>query len=500
MRRHHARKRWLVPMRKAVRWGVPAAIALAAPVAGGAIFWSLSARDASSVALYMLANVVLFTDLFDFLLRLHLRRVNGVVGANGRLATSIAIELGDDNGAHADMQARPFAIVVSVHNAEGSIDRFLEAMHAYRERCWIIDDASTDATVQRVRHAGWRCLEGVQNRKKPGAIRRLLHALPPEIETVIVVDPDIAVDDMHPSASTLETVVLDFQRSGLAAVSPRLAVRPEGVLPRFQALEYGMSFSLGRMSLADFGINSGISVYRRSALTALLEQHSLSVYAEDFENSLILLGAGERIYYDSRLVVMTDVPESLPGWFSQRVGWSFGLLKVYVERFDDIRRVARRCPSAAYQFLGYTGISCLAMQPLKIAALVVLSLSFANGFDGLLGLDWIPEWSAADPIYFVATYGKYTLLAGAALLVAVPRGERAAVAPIVPLYFFYALLQVVPTTVGYANWISLHLVGGRLFADHYQDEGALRQQHASRLSGRVAVPVSSAGWRRAVSR
>lgn len=482
-------------MRKQLRsWSVPAAVAAAGLLTGWVILASVAAGHPFSLALYLLANVVLFTDFFDFVLRLYLRRANGVVEASsGRLATSIALELGDDRDGQIGEQLRPFAIVVSVHNAENSIEGFLESMHAYRERCWIIDDASTDDTVQRIRHAGWRCLEGVQNRKKPGAIRRLVRALPPEIETVIVVDPDISLDDAPRAGSlTLEAVILEFQRSGMAAVSPRLAVRPDGLLARFQALEYCMSFSLGRMSLADFGINSGISVYRRGALTELLEQHSLSVYAEDFENSLIMLGAGERVYYDSRLVVTTDVPASLAAWFSQRVGWAFGLIKVYVERFEYIRRVAKRRPSAAYQFLGYTGISCLVMQPLKVASLVLLSLSFANGFDGLLGLGWMPDVIAAEPMYFIASYAKYTLLAGAAVLAAVPRGERAPILPIVPLYFFYALLQIVPTTVGYANWISLRLVGGRLFADHYQDEGSVRQQHAARVSGPIAATLSPA--------
>jgi hypothetical protein len=43
----------------------------------------------------------------------------------------------------------------------------------------------------------------------------------------------------------------------------------------------------------------------------------------------------------------------------------------------------------------------------------------------------------------------------------------------VPLYFFYAVAQIVPVSVGYANWLSLRLRGKRLFADHYQEEATL---------------------------
>ena len=212
------------------------------------------------------------------------------------------------------------------------------------------------------------------------------------------------------------------------------------------------------------------------------QQRSLSVYAEDFENSMILLGAGERIYYDARFVVTTQAPDSLRGWFSQRVGWAFGLIKVYSERFTDVRRVARRDLSAAYQFLAYTGVSCLALQPLKIGALLLLSLSLAKGFDGLLGLSWIPDWTAADPVYFAAAYTKYTLLALVALGFSVPRGERTHVLPVLPLYFFYALMQIVPNAVGSANWLSLRLWGRRVFADHYQDDASLRRQHETQTA------------------
>jgi hypothetical protein len=56
--------------------------------------------------------------------------------------------------------------------------------------------------------------------------------------------------------------------------------------------------------------------------------------------------------------------------------------------------------------------------------------------------------------------------------VAVPRSERAYTAPIVPLYLFYALVHIVPMSVGYANWIAVRLTGRRLYRDHYEPESA----------------------------
>jgi len=50
----------------------------------------------------------------------------------------------------------------------------------------------------------------------------------------------------------------------------------------------------------------------------------------------------------------------------------------------------------------------------------------------------------------------------------VPRGERAYVAPIVPLYLFYALVHLLPMSVGFGNWLALKVWGRRLYLDHYE--------------------------------
>ena len=128
----------------------------------------------------------------------------------------------------------------------------------------------------------------------------------------MVIDPDIRIRGITGGSSAeLERVLSDFQQSGAAAVCPRVMIEPDGFLARFQAFEYALAFRVGRESLADFSITSGVSFYRRDALLRALHEHSLSVYAEDFENALILLSQGERIYYDGRLVVSTEGPGTL---------------------------------------------------------------------------------------------------------------------------------------------------------------------------------------------
>jgi cellulose synthase/poly-beta-1,6-N-acetylglucosamine synthase-like glycosyltransferase len=284
----------------------------------------------------------------------------------------------------------------------------------------------------------------------------------------------------------LERVVADLQESGAAAACPRVAIERDGFLARFQALEYALAFVVGRRSLADFGVTSGVSIYRRDALEHALARHSLSIYAEDLENAVILLRDGERIYYDGRLVVSTEGPGSLRHWFSQRVGWYYGLIRVYTQRFRELWHIGRRTPFALYNFIVYMGGIALGLHLLRMASAALLLVSLAAILDSLFVLHLLPDVTMTNPVYFMAAIASYLALGALALFMVVPKGERAYIAPVVPVYFLYVLLQIAPVTLGFGNWIALRLWGRRLFRDHYQshEDGVAVGQRGSR-----AVPL-----------
>lgn len=429
-----------------------------------------------SVLLYVLSSLIVFIDLLDLIARVWIQQRHIPAAAGGALPTSIPLDVGTFTPYQMRLHMRPYALLASVHNGAEGLDEFLEAIVPHRDRLWVIDDASTDDTSFRLQRAGIRSIRASRNRKKPGAIKELLALLPPEIATAAVLDPDIRILDRGDQRiSDLERVIFDFQRSGRAAVCPRITVRPDGWLARLQAFEYAMGFRLGRKSLADYSVTSGVAIYRRDALEKALEEHTLSVYAEDLRNALILLGRGEAVYYDERLVIETEGKRTWGSWFSQRVGWYYGLLKVYAENFRDLRRGARGRPFFIYQYFVYLGCFALLLQPLRLLSLGLLTASTVNGLDVLLGLNWIPDLPATEPAYFLFAYAKYTALALlASYLVASGWREWLTFLPTVPIYFFYALVHQIPITVGYSNWLSLRLWGRRIYRDHYQDEESLR--------------------------
>ena len=428
-----------------------------------------------SLLIYGLANLIVYTDALDLLLRLHVRRRHTATASAPADNRNVSIDLVGSlpGGIRRMVPLRPYAIVASVFNLGDRLDEFTEAFAPYRDRVWLISDGSTDSTVTRLVQDGWRCFDDGVNRRKPAALRVLLERLPPHIETVMVIDPDIHIRGLSGGSSAdLERVIGDFQQSGAAAVCPRVMIEPDGFLARFQAFEYALAFRIGRESLADYSITSGVSIYRRDALWRALREHSLSVYAEDLENALILLSQGERIYYDGRLVVSTEGPGTLGRWFSQRVGWYHGLLKVYTERLGAIWRISKRTPFAGYHFVIYIGGLSLVLHLVKILSALLLLLSLIGGFDSLFLAHLLPRNTLTSPSYFIGAVGSYLALGVIALFTVVPKAERAYIAPIVPLYLLYALTHLLPMTIGFSNFIAVRLWGRRLYKDHYEPRAA----------------------------
>jgi cellulose synthase/poly-beta-1,6-N-acetylglucosamine synthase-like glycosyltransferase len=419
---------------------------------------------ASRVSIYFVANLVLMFDMVDLVARLWITSHLRSLGAG----PSVDLRLPDISSAEKATLLRPYAIIGSVHDASDDIDRFIEMMQPFKDVVWLIDDASSDDTLLRLRRLGWNCIAGITNRNKPGALFHLIKLLPAEIETVLVVDPDVKWSAIGTSArDTLEQVISDLQRSGAAALTPRISSHQPGWLEECQAFEYELSCGLGRKSLGYVCTNSGVSVYRRASLEAILAKHTLSIYAEDLENSLLLLAGGERIYYDDRLAFDTDAKRTWRGLLSQRVGWSFGGAKVLVERLPLFVSIARRSPVGAYQYLFYLGFNGYAMLPFKLASIVILTMSFLNGLDDLSTLDILPDHSWNDPVLFALWYTKTVVVLSIACFTALPRGERGRHLPTIPFYPFYSLLQYVPATIGVTNLVMLRFFGRRLFSDHY---------------------------------
>jgi hypothetical protein len=416
-----------------------------------------------NAVVYVVATSLLSLELLDVGARLWLRRTV--------LAQPPQVE--GTSGWTANV-GQPYALIMAVHDLQRELDVLRRTFGAYKSRTWIIDDCSADDTVSLLRRDGWHCVSADMNRRKPGAIRELLRRLPKAIKTVVVLDPDTRLKGLEAlDAPDLENTIRAFQRSGAAACCPRIQIRDDGFLGIFQALECELAFSLGRKGMSPYCVTSGVSIYNRAALEQALELHSMSVYAEDLENTFILLARGGQILFDEALVVETEPKLSVRSWFSQRVGWSFGLIRVVRQRHRDIASIAHCGAWPFYNFAVYLCLLTVVLLPVKVASVLLLAASFANGLDSFFSLDLIPDNVLTDPRYFAVVYAGYTLLVAATMVELKPRLRLSTLLVAVPLFVFYAAAHVVPITVGYLNWLALKVFGRRVYRDHYCDEHEL---------------------------
>jgi cellulose synthase/poly-beta-1,6-N-acetylglucosamine synthase-like glycosyltransferase len=421
----------------------------------------------SRLVIYVLANLIFAFDAVDVGVRMWLRRLNGATTPG----PSLDLGLPEISDRERSVTLRSYAVIASIRNEAMEIDRIMDSLLPLKDLVWIIDDASSDTTALRLRREGWKCILGTAHRNKPAALQFLLRMLPPDIETVVVMDPDVRwIAPPGAERATLDRIISDLQRSGAAALTPRVQARPGGWLVECQAFEYELACGLGRKSLRDLCCNSGVSIYQRKALESALSRHSLSIYAEDFENSLLLLSSGKRIYYDDRLICETRAKSTLGALISQRVGWSYGCLKVVCERVSLLWSIARRSPLGSYQYLFYLLMSGIILMPIRWISVVVLAMSFLRGIDQLVLTNVMPSYSWNQPLLFVLWYCKSTILMLLVCFMALPASERRRHIAVVPFYGAYALLQYVPTTIGYLNVISLAAVGRRVYADHYASD------------------------------
>lgn len=419
------------------------------------------------MALYLVATSLLTCELFDISVRYWV----GSAAAAAWQPREVAAETSRPAAAAArlDEVTRPFALIMSVRNFKAKARRVLKPLAPYKAQLWIIDDGSDDDTAAYLEFLGWRCLKGDTNRKKPGAIKALLERLPAEIRTVLVLDPDCEpLNSGRFGVSDLEHVVRKFQRSGAAACCPRVRVHEEGGFTSFQLLEVELAFLLGRKSLSPHCITAGASLYDREALERALHEHSLSVYAEDLENTLIILEHGLPILYEDELVLVTTGKRTISGWFSQRVGWSFGLIRVFSQRWRSVLAVARLSPWCSYNFVVYLGVLGIASFPVKVAGTFLFTAGLANACDTLLGLNLVPDNAATDPRYFAATYAPYAMLCACFYAYARPAMRLSTALTAVVFYPFYAVAHTLAMAVGYLNWLGYRTMGRRFYRDHYE--------------------------------
>jgi len=248
-----------------------------------------------------------------------------------------------------------------------------------------------------------------------------------DTEYVVCIDADTTTE------KPVDQLVGAFAASNIDLGSVPLTVANRtSVLGRLQAIEYAMAMRLRR--IMPWLISGGCHVARREHHARLMNQHSLFFQGNDVELGLLAIENGMRVGHLD-FEVPTNVPDTVRGWWRQRLAWSGGEFRINVV---NIRLAAR------HPFLFFYGlVVVLLLTPVRW-------LSIATS-------GWI----------LVAVYAVYVL--------AVYAVTRALREPLVLLYPLYALVYTVV----------LLPLGGMSYAGQ-----AIRSRNAGVIGrrGRRAVP------------
>ena len=203
----------------------------------------------------------------------------------------------------------------------------------------VVDDGSTDGMANVAHDLGREGLvdEVIRLRHRGGksaAVNLGLGACTGDI--VVIADIDTSFD-RDALAVLLGYFAADPR---LGAVGGDLGVRNEfaSVVTRCQAIEYGISVSLGRRVADMLGILSIVSgafgAFRRSAIESVGGQ-DIEV-GEDADLTMKLRRAGWRIQFAPGARALTQVPETASALIAQRLRWDRGIVTIWLRKYRAV--------------------------------------------------------------------------------------------------------------------------------------------------------------------
>jgi poly-beta-1,6-N-acetyl-D-glucosamine synthase len=269
----------------------------------------------------------------------------------------------------------PFvSIVVPAFNEAPMIGAVLESLLAVRYPGFeviVVDDGSSDHTF--LRALAFRRRRDVEFRvltkSNGGKFDALNHGIAQARgEIVVCIDGDSV---LHPDAVRHCVAHFDDPRVGAVAGKVRIANRGTAWTV-LQALEYLVGYGLAKRAQsaarAVFIVPGPLGAFRKSAL-AQVGGYEGDSFAEDFDLTLKLLGAGWHAVYEPRALVSTEAPERTLDLLRQRYRWTRGSLQALRKRAAHLRTPF--ADPLRFGALCYLAFESLALPALHVAAQIL---------------------------------------------------------------------------------------------------------------------------------
>jgi cellulose synthase/poly-beta-1,6-N-acetylglucosamine synthase-like glycosyltransferase len=221
----------------------------------------------------------------------------------------------------------PVSVIVPAYNEVAGIEATLRSLQWSRWRAGIevivVDDGSTDGTAEVVERLGVRLVRQ-SNAGKPAALNSGLAVATTEV--VVLMDGDTVFEP-----DTIAELVAPFADPRVGASSGNAKViNRDGLLGRWQHIEYVIGFNLDRRMLAMCHaiptVPGAVGAFRMAALRDVGGVSS-DTLAEDTDLTIAVTRAGWRVTYQDRALGWTEAPSSIGDLWRQRYRWSYGTLQ-----------------------------------------------------------------------------------------------------------------------------------------------------------------------------
>ena len=235
------------------------------------------------------------------------------------------------------------AVVVPAWNEGAVIERTIDRLLALdyprdRLRVYVVDDASTDETPERVQGKAaeypgsvfhLRREDGGQG--KAHTINHGLRTIEGEgwFEAVLVIDADVLF-----TRDSLRRMTRHLSLPDVGAVTAYIkeGSRPRDYINRFVAFEYVTAQAAARRAQNVLGalacLAGGAQLIRRQSLEAIGGQIDTATLAEDTVTTLNVELAGWRVVFEPYAIVWAEEPADLGGLWKQRLRWGRGNVQV----------------------------------------------------------------------------------------------------------------------------------------------------------------------------
>lgn len=355
-----------------------------------------------------------------------------------------------DKGSESPNSFRPkVSIIVPAHNEGKVIERNIESLISLsysNKEIIVVDDNSSDDTYLKAKPYAARGDIILVRRREPHSNKAMAVKYGSAFasgEIIVCIDADTILQN-----EGLVRIVEPFSDPKVVGVAGNVRVyNTRSLLEKIQSYEYLVAMEMGRkfQSLLQILliIPGAFGAFRRKVMKAIggIDTDTIT---EDFDFVLKLRKTGYKIVFAQKAIAWTVVPNTLSGWFRQRVRWAYGQLQSIKKHKDLLfnTKYGLRSILSLFDIL----LMDIFLLFIRFFWLLLVPFTFPS----------IPLWKLASLILLF--YLALEFLQASVALAVSPRGEKELgfllLVPIVvlfyrPLYSFVRVLAYFKEILGF---------------------------------------------------